>query len=127
MTSSEAPGLINSDWAFGFLLKNKTVLTVYLEDGTVLRGTVLGKDEVFLIIMENTILHLAQISKIIRIQTEVNVDSIAELLGKTGNQKPKVIPVINDQNNPPPLASSAEDNSNKEHFKNRLDQLVRNW
>jgi hypothetical protein len=127
MSSNDAPGLINSDWALGHLVKNKTLLTVYLEDGTVLTGTVLGKDDVFLLIMEDTILHMIQINKLIRIQSEVSLDSIADLLGKSGNLKPKVIPVINEQNNPPPLAPSAEDNSNKDHFKNRLDQLVRNW
>lgn len=143
MVNNGDSGLITSDVLFGYLITQKIALTVYLEDGTTLTGIVLGRDDVFLLLMENTILRMIQIAKIIHLHADVNF-AIEDLPVQLNGLNPKVIltkgasapqtamsgaatgKVIPPGPGAAPVPSS-EGQSTKENFKNRLDQLVRNW
>jgi hypothetical protein len=143
MTSNEGSVLITSDMIFSYLVNNKTMLSFYLEDGTILTGTVLGRDEVFLMIMENTILRLIQIAKINYLQADLNF-TIEDLPGQLSALKPNISPAVYGSINGGAVnggsvnggaltgtetasvsALNPEKQSTKEHFKTRLDQLVR--
>ncbi len=137
------PGVFNSGLVLTYLLRNKSSFTLYLEDGAKLSGTLLGWDADFLFVKESNYLQMVQLKKITRLQTELEQNIAADPVVRQENSNPskteanrinatasstlpKFKPTLTEVKTP----STVNDNNNSEEkrdFKNKLDQLVRNW
>lgn len=138
-------GILNSDLVLNYLIRNKNSFTLYLEDGTKLNGTLLGWDANFLLLKEGKFLHMIRISSISRLQADLDqiIQVGSEVKRENSIPPPVEAPKANTMiSTSSPLskfkptlaevktASTNNENNNsveKEGFKDRLDQLVRNW
>lgn len=136
-------GIVTSSLVLNYLLRNKSNCTLYLEDGVKLNGVLLGWDNDFLLIKEGKFLHMAQLKRVLRLQAEL--DQITGMTGEstvesvnqpfiesnksisiTAGPLSKFKPTLTEVK--APTAIKETDNSEaKSDFKNKLDQLVKNW
>lgn len=137
MNERELNGFFNSSLIFDQLLKNKTMLTAYLEDGTKLSGRLLGWDDNYLLILYGKTLQMIPAGKLARLQAELENVPVAEAPEVSEEPiiperpKPKFTPEpaegseIKDQL----MAEKTLNASNKDKppAKERLDHLVKNW
>lgn len=138
-------GIFNSGLVLNYLLRNKNSFTLYMEDGAKLNGTLLGWDTDFLLVKEGKFLHMVRITAISRLQAELdqllqgdqevrrenpNPPSIEAPKGNsfTSISTPlsKFKPTLTEVKTPPEREEKI-DSGDKGDFKDRLDQLVRNW
>lgn len=135
-------GIFNSGLVLNYLLRKKNDFILYLEDGTKLSGTLLGWDSDFLLIKDGKYLQMVRIKKILRLQAEIDqisaIDSAAvpdeyssssnanKAMASRSTVPAKLKPVLTEVKIP---AAGAENSGVKENndFKERLDNLVRNW
>ncbi|NLY76238.1 MAG: hypothetical protein GX075_13225 [Firmicutes bacterium] len=134
-------GIFNSSLVLNYLLRKKSDFILYLEDGAKLSGTLLGWDSDFLLIKDGKYLQMVRINKILRLQAEMDqisaVDSAAvtteyssssnadKTMASGNTVPPKLKPVLTEVKTP---ATGAENSGAKGNdFKERLDNLVRNW
>ena len=139
MNEKELNGFFTSSLIFTQLVKNKTMLTAYLEDGTKLSGRLLGWDNDYLLLLYGKTLQMIPAGKLVRIQAELeNVPTTetpevfeVEAPVIPERPKPKFTPEpaegneIKDQL----MAEKAQNATNKDKppAKERLDHLVKNW
>lgn len=140
-------GICNSGLVLNYLLRTKNSFTLYLEDGAELNGTLLGWDADFLLVKEGKFLHMVRISRILRLQADleriIQADSgvVRENPNPSSVEAPKVNaftststssplskykPILTEVKTPP-AGSENTTSGEKGDFKNRLDQLVKNW
>ncbi|NLW46483.1 MAG: hypothetical protein GXY86_03990 [Firmicutes bacterium] len=138
-------GFLNSNLVLNHLIRDKNSFALYLEDGTKLNGTLLGWDADFLLIKEGKFLHMVRISRISRLQADLEqIIQVGSDVKRENSSPPpveaprvntltstltplvKLKPTLAEVKTPP---SNNDDNisAEKEGFKDRLDQLVRNW
>jgi sRNA-binding regulator protein Hfq len=138
-------GILNSDLVLNYLFRNKNSFTLYLEDGAKLSGTLLGWDADFLLLKEGKFLHMVRLSRISRLQadleqiTQAGSDVKREKSISTPVEAPKVNTLTSTSSpfaklkptlaevKTPPASNENNSSAEKEDFKDRLDQLVRNW
>ncbi|MGE5582111.1 MAG: hypothetical protein ACM3X9_06180 [Bacillota bacterium] len=121
----------NSGQIFSHLLKNKTILTLFLDDGTKLTGRLLGWDNDFLVILYNKTLQIVAARKVNRLQAELENTPASEppAISAPEIAKPKITPApqqgneIKDQLMAEKARIAERDNS---PAKDRLDNLVQN-
>lgn len=128
MNELDSLGFLTSDLIFSYVLKNKLVVTIYLEDGTKLRGNLAGWDSDFLSLYDGSALQMLQVKKILRLQAELNNVAPLELPPKPEAAKPKFTPVFTEVQ-PAETGSKAvaAEQPDKPYPQDRLDNLVRNW
>lgn len=135
-------GVCNSGLILNYLLQKKSDFTLYLDDGTKLSGTLLGWDADFLLLKEGKSLQMVRLSKITRLQTELEqltalnnqfrpAISSPDIIETTkfnpsqsnvlSNYKPTLTEVKT------PSVNSEKNPEEKSDSKNKLDQLVKNW
>ena len=128
MNELDSLGFLTSDLIFNYVLKNKLAVTIYLEDGTKLRGNLAGWDSDFLSLYDGDTLQVLQVKKILRLQAELNNVTPLELPPKAEVAKPKFTPVLTEvQPVETDSKAVAEEQPDKPHPQDRLDSLVRNW
>lgn len=130
MSNFELSGLLNSSILFNHLLQNKLSLTIYLDDGTNVKGTLVGWDVDYFIIRDGETIQMIRAQKLARLQTELGNPTSASVSIKSEAPKPreKIKPVINEIKESFVVEESSEEfGQNKGHFKERLDKLVKNW
>lgn len=128
MNELDSFGFLTSDLIFNYILKNKLTISVYLEDGTKLRGNLAGWDADFLSLYDGSTLEMLQVKKIIRLQAELSNVTPLTIPPQQEPAKPKFTPVLTEVQ--PAAAESkaaSQAESDKPHSQDRLDNLVRNW
>ncbi len=137
------PGIFNSGMVLNYLLRKRSSFTLYLEDGTKLTGTLLGWDADFLLIKEGKYLQMVRINMISRLQAELDqiiakdsavlqenlTQSISETPKEnayTSSPLAKFKPTLTEVK-APPTVNENNNSDQKGDFKDKLEQLVRNW
>lgn len=129
MNEKELNGLFNSSLVYDHLIKSKSALTAFLEDGAKFSGRLIGWDQDYLIILSGKTLQMFPTDKLVRLQAELD-DTPVETPATSDLPKPKFTPEpiagndIKDQ-----IMASKPQNADKDlpPAKDRLDHLVKNW
>lgn len=135
-------GIITSSLVLNYLLRTKSNCTLYLEDGVKLSGILLGWDNDFLLIKEGKFLHMVQAKKVLRLQAEIDqITGASENTLENPNHPfvesnrpnsfvvgsvPKFKPTLTEVKAPAAI-KEADDSEAKNDYKDKLDQLVKNW
>lgn len=134
-------GVFNSGLVLNYLLRKKISFTLFLADGFKLTGTLLGWDADFLFVKDGNNLQMIQIKKVTRLQTDLEQIIAVDSIVKQENFTPPPVETNQIAINPPsvlskykptlsevkPAADENTDSDKKGEFKNKLDQLVKNW
>lgn len=131
MNELELNSFFNSSLIFDLLIKNKSALTVYLEDGTKLSGRLLGWDADYLLILYGKTLQVIPTGKLVRLQAELDSAPAVESPAAPELPKPKFTPEPNEGSDIKDqiMAEKSQNaiNKDKPPAKERLDHLVKNW
>ncbi len=135
--------VFNSGLILNYLLRNKSAFTLYLDDGTKLKGVLLGWDAEFLLIKEDHFLQMIRLGKITRLQAEWDQLIATDNLLMQDNPNPPVAETAKLNPSPssvlsnfkptlteiktPSVSSEKSNSGERSDSKNRLDQLVNNW
>jgi hypothetical protein len=130
MNDKDLNTLFNSSLVFDHLIKNKSSLTAYLEDGSKLSGRLLGWDPQYLIILYGKTLQVVPAGKLLRLQAELdNTQTVPEPPAIPEATKPKfnLEPMESTSLKDQIMAAKPQNTDiDSPPAKDRLDHLVKN-
>lgn len=116
----------NSNSIFEYLFHNKIPAHAFLEDVTQLKGALIGWDDNFLLLLDGEKIQLISLKRLLRLEADT-VKIIEKNVPKPELVKPKISAVINEIEAPAQAEKEKSADGQNKQFKDRLDQLVRNW
>lgn len=124
MSDFLSAGVKNSALIFDYLFQNNIISYAFLEDGTKLKGRLVGWDDQFLLLLDGETIQLLSLKHLLRLEA-TTVNSGEKNIPKPEPKKPKITATTDEK--VPETTEKADVTQQGNPSKDRLDQLVRNW